>query len=279
MDRFEPQRELLNRSGIPFQLAVEREARRVAPTHGFDVVGREVPWEHGFLDILIRGPKSYLGIECKRVEDQSWTFVVTSDGALRETRCRLEWYNPLVPESEPVKNPDEANIFCSEFTIVEPCPESEFCVIPKGGPIKTVEEIASEVLSACHDILDRGDLVHPQDRWEAIVPVIITNANILVCHMDPARVELTTGRVDLSTAVFHEVKWVRFRKTLVNDRSNTYSEDPLGPREWIADRERTVFVMRPESLSQLMNGFRAFRCRDHGGDPKEFSDPDSLRVE
>lgn len=278
MDRFEPQRELLNRSGIPFQLAVEREVRRVAPTHAFEFVGREVPWERGFLDLLVRNPESYVGIECKRVENQSWTFVVTNEEALRETRCRLEWYNPRVPEGQ-VFNLHDSNVFCSEFTIVEPCPESEFCVIPKGGPIKTLEEIASEVLSACHDILDRGDLYHPQDRWESIVPVIMTNATLLVCQIDLSKVDLPTGRIDSSTGVFREVKWVRFRKTLVHDRSNTYSEDPLRPSEWIADRERTVFVMRPEALSQFMHGFRAFGCRDHGGHPKEFSNPDSIRAE
>jgi hypothetical protein len=88
-DQFEPQRDLLDLSGVPFQLAVEKELRRVAPTHNFRLVGREVPWEHGFLDLLARNEQCYVGVECKRVNEQAWTFIVTDERSLAEKFPRV----------------------------------------------------------------------------------------------------------------------------------------------------------------------------------------------
>jgi hypothetical protein len=77
-------------------------------------------------------------------------------------------------------------------------------------------------------------------------------------------------------ARFHEASWLRFRKTLVDERSNTYAEDALRPESWIADRQRTVLIVRPEALATVLSGFRAFRCQDAGGNPNEFVHPESL---
>jgi hypothetical protein len=47
-----PLRNLLNLSGTPFQLAVENKIRTIGPQYGVNVIGREVPWANGFVDVV-----------------------------------------------------------------------------------------------------------------------------------------------------------------------------------------------------------------------------------
>lgn len=161
-----PLRDRLNASGVPFQLAVEKFMRDRGPQYGSSFVGHEVTWEKGFLDVLFRKGFIYLAMECKKVADDTWVFVLTDES--RESRCRLEWHDPRLPDPElPVVG--ETKVFCSEFAVAESSPESGFALLPKGGPNKILEPLARELIDACRDILDDSDRAHDEDHWEVLV--------------------------------------------------------------------------------------------------------------
>ncbi len=268
-----PLRDRLNASGIPFQLAVERFMRDRGPQYGFSFVGHEVAWEKGFLDILFRKSFIFLAMECKKVDDDTWVFVLTEES--QQSRCRLGWYNPRLPDPElPVFG--QSKVFCSEFNIVESSPESEFSLLPKGGPNKILEPLASELIDACRDILDDSDRAHDADHWEVMVPVIVTNARLVTCRLDPRSVDLATGSIQSQDEDFNEVPFIRFRKTLVTYRSDPTLSTPVNVASWVSDRERTVFVVGARHLTHFMHGFRSFYCLDEGGDPKEWNNPPGL---
>jgi len=260
----------LNASGIPFQLAIENFLRNQGPQYGFKFVGHEVAWKEGFLDILLQKEFIFLAIECKKLEEETWLFVCP-DKSLKN-RCRLEWYNPRLPDAM-VPGPYDSKVFCSEFFMVEGSPESEFCLLPKGGPNKILEPLASELIDACRDILDDSDRAHEEDHWEVMVPVIVTNARLVTCEFDAHMVDLATGSVQLQDTAFTEVPFVRFRKTLVTYRSDPVSSTPVNVATWITDRERTVFVVRANALAQFMYGFRSLLCLGEGGSPDEWNNP------
>ena len=81
-----------NRSGFVLQLGLETEVRRTMSAHGYGVVAREVPWrgsegEEGFVDLVLENGWVRLVVECKRVRDASWVFLVPEAGG-DESRLR-----------------------------------------------------------------------------------------------------------------------------------------------------------------------------------------------
>src|SRR5207247_4840032 len=62
----------IEKSGYPFELAVERELRDLGKKHDWPVVMREVPVGDSFADLVLQRPGLLLVVESKRVEDETW---------------------------------------------------------------------------------------------------------------------------------------------------------------------------------------------------------------
>jgi hypothetical protein len=250
--------DLLNRSGIPFQLAVEHKIRTIGPHYGVNVVGREVPWANGFVDVVaekyVTGEafKILFVFECKRVDDKPWVFVPSKNQGDNEGRCRLEWFNRKAPVP-PRPSPGHSRVFCAEWHMCEGSPESEFCIVQKGTPIGSLEAVCRELLSACHHLLADEEITH-KGEVPVVVPVVITTAKLHICQFDPAVIAPETGKLNVSDGQYVEADFVRFRKSLVTERSR--SESYISPdmvlESWAADRERTVFVLTPSALERFL---------------------------
>ena len=105
-----------------------------------------------------------------------------------------------------------------------------------------------------------------------LIPVIVTNAELMVCEYDIEALDINVGQ--LGHAEFKPVDFIRFRKTLVSRRSNDYEWDLQTTLEdWTSDRERTVFVVSPRGLDQFLSGFRAFAPAGGTLYPSEFLAP------
>lgn len=275
-DENSPLRDLLSRSGFPFQLAVEYSIRTVSAKYRIEDVRREVPWAGGFLDVVAQRNEILFVFECKRVDDKSWVFLISDDGKERQNRCRLEWFNGSAPMPNK-RLPGHSRVFCCEYNAVEPSPESDFCVMPKRTPIGSLESVCRDLLAGCHDLLANEEITH--GKYAVAVPVVITTANLYTCRLDPAVIPLNTGKLGVSDGQFTEVNWVRFRKSLVTTRSNSYDSSEMVLKNWAADRERTVFVLTPSALETFLHGFREFSAMDnfHGGLPPELRNPPTLK--
>ncbi|MDR4474382.1 MAG: hypothetical protein R3B11_00010 [Nitrospira sp.] len=270
-DQSQPLRDQLNRSGVPFQLAVENLIRREAGKTEVEVVGREIPWSRGFIDIVAKkGDRMFFAIECKKVEDKSWSFLLPDSMRDSETRCRLEWFNGRAS-----KRPDQSRVFCSEWNMAEPSPESEFCIVPKNTPISSLEAVCSELLASCHDLLENDDKIFLDHEFATMIPVIVTNANLYTCKFKADQISLRTGELDIKDGEFESVDIIRFRKSLVNLPSNPYNTSQMVLSNWTADRQRTVFLITPSATVRFFGGFRSFTSANWGGAPEAFLNPPS----
>ena len=111
-----------------------------------------------------------------------------------------------------------------------------------------LERVGRHVVDAAEEL---GTLIlgsAPLVANEIVVPVIVTNASLYACPVDPQRISLDEGK--LSDARFSKVPYIRFRKTLAQ-RFTEYAA-PKSVKEADADRKRTVFVINSEKLTQFL---------------------------
>src|SRR5437899_1635740 len=75
-------RKMVNTSGFPFQLGVEREVKETRLRHGWEVLPREHPWRQaesgksGYIDLILSKGFARMVVECKRPRDGTWVFLV-----------------------------------------------------------------------------------------------------------------------------------------------------------------------------------------------------------
>jgi hypothetical protein len=265
----------IEKSGYPFALAVERELRMLAEKHGWPVVLREVPVGDAFADLVLQQPGLLLVLECKRVEEEMWHFLVPKGTSTNTARCRVEWRNPRAAQPPSILsvslNPP-SKIFCSECTMAEGSYESSVAVLPRGKAAHSLEQLSGGLLDMTHRLGDQFGLQYDDEVPTYLIPVIVTNAGLSVCEYDVGTLPIETGR--LGEVEFTSVDFLRFRKTLVRRASNDYQGDrKLFLRQWTADRERTVFVVSPRGLDQFLAGFRAFGPWGEHKYPFEFEHP------
>ncbi len=271
-DETTPLRNLLNKSGLPFQLAVESEIRRLGPQNGTTEVWREVPYSEGFIDVVARLGRMLLVFECKRSE-KPWLFICDPQWSGPHTRCRLEWFNGRAPLPQVVTT-EHSRVFCGEWNMVEGTDESSFCVIEKGSN-HNMENMCREVIEGAHELLADEELA--RDEFAVAVPVIVTNAILHVCSMSPRDILWDSGALSEAHGNFTTTDMIRFRKSLVSSRSNMYDRSAMEMRHWTLDRERTVFVMNPTALGRFLMRIGSLTPWDamHGA-PKEFINPPKL---
>ena len=123
---------IVNASGFLFQLKIEDEIRRTEQERQgrWRVVARESKWQReqdgneGFADLLLESGIARMIVECKRVTDASWIFLVP-DGAPEVNIAHLLWTR-RGPESVPLSSYDSFTVDPSSF-------QAAFCVVRGQG--------------------------------------------------------------------------------------------------------------------------------------------------
>ncbi len=263
-----PDIKAVDKSGFPFQLAVERELRALGQRYAWEV-SREVPIGDRFADIVLRRPNLLAVVECKRVDGERWHFLVPRGSSGNVARCMVEWHNPRAVKSRHIVAFPLSKVFCSECTMSEGSYEASICVLPKKGAVASLEALSRDLLETTHKLGDLFGL-----RYDAtptyVVPVVVTNAELSICEYDPTTLDIKSGH--LGEVGFNPADFVRFRKTLVSRRSNEYVWQRGSLDAWTSDRQRTVFVVCPQGLDRFLSGFRAFSYAGQG-EPPEFAAP------
>jgi len=252
----------VNRSGFPFQIAIEHfiKARKTEPP--WRVVASEVPWSGGYADLVIRYGRVIAVIECKRCHDQTWTFLVEDSSEPQVTAGRAlyhrQWYGREILDREFLRQVIDVDI-----DWVEPSFESRYCVVAprKDNPIRELEGIASELVAACHDLAD-GPGRHHETEIELTVPVLVTTASLSICRYKIGSIDLKSGTI--ADGRIEPIDMIRFRKPLSTDLESIEGRTPaalgLGPRA--ARQERTVFVVTPDGLERFLFGARRVLAQD-----------------
>lgn len=244
---------LLNQSGFPLQLAIDRMVQDRSEELGWKVLYREHGWKSpdgqiGFADLVLEDKfgTSVMVVECKRVLEADWLFLEELPAKPPSPRTRL-WATNTVEHGK-----KHSGYYDARAT--PESPESMYCVVA-GQDTKTrpmLERVAAETTAALEAIaIEELPLITKrQYGLRMYVPVIVTTARITISRFDAKLVALQTGEAN---AISHEIMpWIRFRKQLS-------SELVVEPKnvEWdfsglAAAKEKMVFVVNVESFADFL---------------------------
>ncbi len=246
--------ELANASGFLFQLRVEREIAEKSSDHGWEVAAREHYWKDvktdndGYIDLVLNRGTVHMAIECKRLLNASWLFLIPDEPSSDVNRARLLWTNQI-PEHPSLSGWDE-------FAVNPTSSEAAFCVVrgqnSKDKPL--LEKLCGTVLQALEGLASEGLGLKPNQANETnrvYIPVILTTAKLVTCRFDSSDVDIISGQLALDQCKFESVPFLRFRKGLVTTRIS--KKKPLIDfKEANREKERTVFVVQAGALSDFL---------------------------
>lgn len=196
-------------------------------------------------------------IECKRVRDAEWIFLVPH-GANNTRNTRVLWSRRFSDAHQ--------GAAWDDFGFSPESLQAEFCVIRGQGEtqvpmlerlsailVASVEALANEELSFSRSIGRSG--------LRFYFPVIVTAATLYACKVETAEIELRSG--DLQAADFEEVPFIRFTKSMPS--TLTSSRPPSQVADAARENQRTVFVVNVESLVTFLSGRWEFSTPAWGG--------------
>ena len=247
--------DLVNQSGFPLHIAVAHVVEETQREHGWRVIYKEHSWKNeldeqeGFLDLVLRNrpDSSILAVECKRVLESTWAFLIPEDGSTKTARRHAKaWLHYC----------EDARLLHSGWTdlAIDPeSPEAAFCVVPGQDPRSRpmLERTAAELVSATEALAHEEEPLNL--RLSVFFSVLVTTSKLKVCNFDPKDVSISDGAV--SSAIFLDVPFVRFRKQL-STRASTATVSG-GDRFHALElaKEHTVFVVNSECLVQFLKDF------------------------
>lgn len=253
---------LINASGFLLQLRIEHEIESTQREHNWKIVGREHYWKDpdsgndGFIDIVLQSEEVLrVIVECKRVLDGSWVFLMPDSPKANLRRAKLCWTHTQV---------DRQNIsgWC-DFRLTPDFSESAFCVIrgqsEKDRPM--LERLSGIVLKSLESLAEEEMRLRPTQlgRHRIYIPVIITTASLEVCNFDVSKVSLQTGQLQLPDGQFEAVPFIAFRKGLATKHLPERSLRDLQTAN--QEKERTIFVVQSTEILKFLkhlSGLRMF---------------------
>jgi len=249
-------KEMVNRSGFPLQIGLAHHVQSTTELHGWQVLYQEHAWRNkqestdGFVDIVLadKSASIILVIECKRVLDSSWIFLLPNkDGGGR--RHAKAW----------VSRYDGSNFkyFDWKDVTLEPTtPESSYCIIPgqdaKSKPM--LERVASEVIFATEALAaeDQPFVIRRGDSERIYFNVIVTTAALKLCYMDPSNVRIEDGR--MTDSEISDGTYVRFRKQM-STKILKWPQNAISTNYLVNAKENTVFVVNSEHFIDFLSKF------------------------
>lgn len=235
----------VNRSGFPLQIGVEDEIRALSSTRDpWHIVGAEVPWAEGFIDLVARWGPLLAVVECKRVDDQEWIFLVPTDD---EPTIRTNW-NFYDSREAP---PGRPGLYLGEFTMASSSFEASMCVMSKknSGNV-TIERMCQDLIRASQGIVN-VPVVKPEGELEILVPILVTTAKLTICKYNSRQIDPYDGIIPDGAATFEQgVPYVRFRKAF-ELLTEMQSDVPIPLAMLAEEHQQTVLVCNGACVKRL----------------------------
>jgi len=254
----------VNNSGFPLQIALANQIR--GADSEWSVLYQEHYWksdtEEGFIDLALEDSSKQwvVNVECKRVRDADWIFLVPLESIRQTSRASLWW-------SEMSAEGSYSKFGWHELLVAPVSCESSFCVVkgqdPKSRPM--IERTAAQVAHSSYGLAfqERKTLgLHYSGGNRIYLNAIVTTARLQLCECVPSAISLVTGDLD-DNATFREVPLVRFRKQLGAPSSNDVQPcvDERALRRMIGESESTVFVINSKYFTQFLDDLDIKRLR------------------
>jgi hypothetical protein len=244
---------LLNQSGFPMQMAVERLISSRSQETGWRVLHSEYGWvsptgQEGFVDLVLedRWRSSVVVAECKRVRESEWIFLSDAAGRESTTLARL-WISNTEGHGK-----SHRGFF--DLSAEPASPQAMFCVVPGQDPKSRpmLERVAAEVLAATESIAleEHPLMVERKFGIRMYASMIITTAKLISAVIDTSRINLASG--ELTDATYVEVPWIRFRKAFSSERAVEPVDARLDFDALGAAKEKLVFVVNVMALDRFL---------------------------
>ena len=248
----------VNRSGFPLQIALENLIKDTEGRHGWKVTLSEHAWANpadglsGFIDLVVENHHrtSVLVVECKRVLNASWIFIVADAKQLGRRHAKT-WVTRATQDRF-------KHFGLKELTLEPTTPQSQFCVVDgqdaKSQPM--LERVAGNVVSSIEAFAtEEKEFVKAQgDMLRMYFGVIVTTAKLQVCTFERSELSLKDGTI--ANADFKEVPFLRFRKQLsVHQTSQPVPSIFHDFKGFAQARENTLFIVNAEALPKFLEQF------------------------
>ncbi|MBN1929976.1 MAG: hypothetical protein JW786_00005 [Desulfobacterales bacterium] len=244
---------LINASGFLFQLRVQREIE-LNPHSTWSVSSTEHRWEdpssgqESFIDIVLqkRSGIARIIIECKRVQDGQWIFLV-ADEQLQTSYAKILWTHESW-EKGAIGRWDD--VCFGDFSY-----QSSFCVVRGQGENDRpmLERLSGQLLRST-EILANDELENCPNPTlgpaRIYIPVIVTNAQLRICKYKSDNISIDTGK--LEEANFETASFIKFRKNLssvIQDKKRSDSISSINEAQ-----QRTVFIVNAQKLNEFLKG-------------------------
>jgi hypothetical protein len=247
--------ELVNSSGYPLQIGIENAVKQSFQTHKWSIVGREHFWKspelkrEGFIDLVLSRSHLRLAVECKRILDKDWIFLVFDQNKIQVKNSKLLWTNIT---------PSNSTYEWSDFDLLPDTCESPFCIMGKEKDRPSLENLSSDLLMSLENLAKEEISIMHSNKLESpikigYIPVVVTTADLHICVFDPGDVNIDDGKV-LPTSKFEKVDLIRFRKGLSTaNLENLYTiSDLKGSNK---ANERTVYIIHASKFVDFLNKF------------------------
>jgi len=256
-------KKMVNRSGFPLQIGLAHHVRQTSGRHGWQVLYQEHAWRNklestdGFVDLVLADKNGaiILIIECKRVLDSSWVFLLPhkETGGRRHAKAWVSRFN----------GSNFQHFDWKDVTLEPTTPESAYCLVPgqdaKAKPM--LERIAAEVMFATEAIAaeDKPFVIRRGDSVRMYFNVIVTTAALKLCYIDPSKVRIRDGT--MTDGEFPAGTYVRFRKQLSTRELTWPKSFSFSPDVLVNAKENTVFVVNSEHFVDFLSEFEVDSMR------------------
>lgn len=244
---------ILNQSGFPLQMAIEKLIASQKEQHGWRTLYKEHGWKSldgqtGFIDLVLedRWRTSILVVECKRVLDSDWVFLGDQGTSINSNRTRL-WITNTAGHGK-----EQFGYF--DATTLPDSSESMYCVVA-GQDSKTrpmLERVAAEVAASTEALAleEYPILIQRQYGIRMYASVIVTTARLILSKFDTSQVQLDTG--ETVEAGHEEVRWIRFRKHFSSENVIDTGDQIWDLSALASAKEKVVFVVNIRSLHDFL---------------------------
>lgn len=251
---------IVNDTGWPLQIAIEKQVNSTTSSHGWTVRYVEHSWinknegQSGFIDLVLQNhyKNIFLVIECKRVKDSNWIFL-RSEGDDLERRHSKVWISQFVNIEEKWKR-----FGWKDIAIDPPSAEALFCVVlgQSSSDRRTMlERIGGELVSSTEALaLEEKEFtykIHPSIRL--YFNVVVTTANLKIAKFSPADISLSDGTIE--SAKFKDVPFLRFRKQMSMRENHLSFSDFADKQDAAYSKENTLFVVKADSFIDFLSNF------------------------
>ena len=262
---------IVNASGFIFQLSIMSNVQRTEEKHNWEIFAHEHPWrdhisgDEGYIDLILKKNRDRLIIECKRTKDASWIFLSPDNEHDELSNVKCMWSDIYENPNKLILN-EEGEISgrlydivsgWNDFQVAPRSPQSEFCAIRGTGendkPL--LERICGQLLKAIECLsIEEMEIAKKKKYPDACIyiPIIITNAQLELCHFDPEKISLSDGL--LKDGKFETVPFIRFRKSLTTVLSSNLNPYDLFHAN--KEKERTILIINANFLCEILENIQ-----------------------